>query len=323
MSAFNAWLLENLDREMNVEQLAVLIKVLRGWFSSSTAVHRQRALESSKLLFIHFYENVEVVLGHAIPFPAFGYMLARFAPRAWDDDRIVRKTAMSCLYWLLEIASLHRGHGKGYCDSVIEIAKSACDQIDTSSNELLVDLLNRICEVIDQRLPASNMQQYISVLTELLTDEQETVSQAAAVLLKSTLASRGHMLAAEATTLVNTLVEKFKSGKLCLQTYAETLQAFYEFSRHHIAVVIRCLLGTEIPLSQAVCDCWRILVRDPTIFTNIIDHLLKMANVEGQFKQNDANPPTLVSMAPIASTAALREVIQVSQSFYSENSEVT
>ncbi|KFD65737.1 hypothetical protein M514_13667 [Trichuris suis] len=326
LSVFNGWLLENLDREMNVEQLAVLIKVLRGWFSSSTVVHRQRALESSKLLFIHFYENVEVVLGHAIPFPAFGYMLARFAPRAWDDDCIVRRTAMSCLYWLLEIASLHRGHGKGYCDSVIEVAKGACDQIETNNNELLVDLLSKICEVIDQRLPASNMQQYISVLTEMLTDEQETVSQAAAVLLKSTLASRGHMLAAEvgyvsvssltdsnateATTLVNTLVEKFKSGKLCLQTYAETLQAFFEFSRHHIAVVIRCLLGAEIPLSQAVCDCWRILVRDPMIFTNIIDHLLKMANVEGQLKQNDANSPTLVSMAPIASTAALREVIQ-------------
>ncbi|KRZ15315.1 Maestro heat-like repeat-containing protein family member 1, partial [Trichinella zimbabwensis] len=333
---FNAWLLENLNRSMTIGQLVILLKLFLPWFVSTNAVHRERAMECCRLLLKHFFDHVDLLLGvcmlfqqlwpssassiyssQALSFPTFGCILAKFAPRTFDCSYHVRVASLDCIYWLFTIATVNLGHGRCYQDIIVDKLKRHTELLDFSSPDSQTRLMESLCEVIEQRLPVEHMQQYMSVLTELLTDDQASVSCAAAGFLKSILINRGSMLTSEAETLFNTLLTKFTQQKMCLQTYAEALQAFCELGRHHLTVAMNRLLSESLPLSHAVCDCWRVLNRDSTMFAMVLDYLFEMITAE--FDTDNEHSLTECPVVPLSSvmaTAALKEAIHASGNFW-------
>ncbi|KRX93259.1 Maestro heat-like repeat-containing protein family member 1 [Trichinella pseudospiralis] len=314
---FNSWLLENLNRSMTIGQLVILLKLFLPWFVSTNAVHRERATECCRLLLKHFFDHVDLLLGQALSFPTFGCILAKFAPRTFDCSYKVRVASLDCIYWLFTIATVNLGHGRCYQDIVVDKLKRLTELLEFLLPDSQTRLMESLCELIEQRLPVEHMQQYMSVLTEMLTDDQASVSCAAASLLKSILINRGSMLTSEAETLFNTLLTKFTQQKMCLQTYAEALQAFCELGRHHLTVAVNRLLSESLPLSHAVCDCWRVLNRDSTMFAMVMDYLIEMITVE--FDSDSDYSLTVCPIVPLSSvmaTAAVKEAIQASGNFF-------
>ncbi|KRZ35676.1 Maestro heat-like repeat-containing protein family member 1 [Trichinella pseudospiralis] len=299
---FNSWLLENLNRSMTIGQLVILLKLFLPWFVSTNAVHRERATECCRLLLKHFFDHVDLLLGQALSFPTFGCILAKFAPRTFDCSYKVRVASLDCIYWLFTIATVNLGHGRCYQDIVVDKLKRLTELLEFLLPDSQTRLMESLCELIEQRLPVEHMQQYMSVLTEMLTDDQASVSCAAATLLKSILINRGSMLTSEAETLFNTLLTKFTQQKMCLQTYAEALQAFCELGRHHLTVAVNRLLSESLPLSHAVCDCWRVLNRDSTMFAMVMDYLIEMITVE--FDSDSDYSLTVCPIVPLSSVMA-------------------
>ncbi|XP_003373670.1 putative HEAT repeat-containing domain protein [Trichinella spiralis] len=296
---FNAWLLENLNRNMTINQLVTLLELFLPCIASKNPIERERAMECCKLLLKHFFEHVDLVLGQALSFRMFGFILAKFAPRMFDSSYHVRVASLECIYWLFTIATANLGHGRCYQDIIVEKFRQHSELLDFSLPDSQARLMETFCEVIEQRMPVQHVVSYTFALIEMLIDDQPSVSCAAAGLLKSIVTNQSSVIASETYSLFHALMNKFNNRNMCLQTYVEALQAFCEIARHQTTLLV-------------VCDCWRVLSRDSNMFIMVMGHLFEPIEAESDSEHVDfplTERPT-VPLSSIVATAAMKEAIQ-------------
>ncbi|KRY30955.1 Maestro heat-like repeat-containing protein family member 1 [Trichinella spiralis] len=309
---FNAWLLENLNRNMTINQLVTLLELFLPCIASKNPIERERAMECCKLLLKHFFEHVDLVLGQALSFRMFGFILAKFAPRMFDSSYHVRVASLECIYWLFTIATANLGHGRCYQDIIVEKFRQHSELLDFSLPDSQARLMETFCEVIEQRMPVQHVVSYTFALIEMLIDDQPSVSCAAAGLLKSIVTNQSSVIASETYSLFHALMNKFNNRNMCLQTYVEALQAFCEIARHQTTLLLNCLLRESLSFNRVVCDCWRVLSRDSNMFIMVMGHLFEPIEAESDSEHVDfplTERPT-VPLSSIVATAAMKEAIQ-------------
>ncbi|KRX60231.1 Maestro heat-like repeat-containing protein family member 1 [Trichinella sp. T9] len=309
---FNAWLLENLNREMTINQLVTLLEIFMPCIASKNPIERERAMECCKLLLKHFFDHVDLVLGHALSFWKLGFILGKFAPRMFDSSYHVRVASLECTCWLFAIATANLGHGRCYQDSTVEKFRQHSELLDFSSPDSQARLMESFCEVIAQRLPRQHVESYTFELIRMLIDDQPSVSCAAAGLLKSIVINKGSVIAAKLYSLFHALMHELNNRNMCLQAYAEALQAFCEIARHKTTLLLNYLLEESLTFNRVACDCWRVLSRDSNMFIMVMEYLFKPIESEPDLDHVDfplTERPT-VPLYSVVATAAMKEAIQ-------------
>lgn len=306
--SLNSMLQVVLLKNATAERLTLLLKILQPWFSSDVALERQRSMYSACHLLSSYYSSADIVLGHATDFPLMGSLLGRFGPRFGDLVLDIRLKALECVHQLLAISVAHMGHGKDYRDSIVDgVAeyKRALEKADFNS---YLSVFVQLSKVVDQRLPGKQIQNYLTVLFDLVLDKQAAVSTAAAILLKLQLTCKGEHLVSEAEKITSVLLSRLASVKSqSLQTYTECLLSLHEFSKFHLHTALTALLNQQLPFSESVCDCWSSLSRDHQMLPLILDHLLEVLAQESPFDPVDLSQShqKYARVVPLAATAAL------------------
>ncbi|OUC42226.1 hypothetical protein D917_10334, partial [Trichinella nativa] len=164
-------------------------------------------------------------------------------------------------------------------------------------------------QVIAQRLPVQHMIHYTIELIRMLIDDQPSVSCAAAGLLKSIAINRGSMISCKSDLLFQALMHELNNRNMCLQAYAEALQAFCEIARHKTTLMLNYLFEESLTFNR----------RDSNMFIMVMEYLFERIKSEPDLDHVDfplTERPT-VPLYSVVATAAMKEAIQASGNFFS------
>ncbi|CAD6197830.1 unnamed protein product [Caenorhabditis auriculariae] len=262
--------------------VTLLLKMLQAHYGKVAEHERSRAIDATVLVLRVYYECAEdITLGHASDFGPLSSLLGRLSPRMADSLAHVRIQSLAAIHWAFRLAYMHKGHGR-YSDSSLFSFEQFSNEYLAGEGKLDGQTAKRavkaMSQVIECRLPQSQMQTYLTAVFEMLTDRQSQVSSAAAQLLTYALTSRGTTLVAEAETLVSTLLAKLSEVHSCVHTYPDLLAAVVAFAAHQQQPVCDVILKQPLPYSETIADAWKCISRDRYLFAGILDHLLELLN---------------------------------------------
>lgn len=302
------------------QTVMILLKILLPYYGKHADHERIRAVDMTVLILRVYYECAEdISLGHASDFEPLSSLLGRLAPRLVDLLAHVRLQALSAIHWALRLAYMHKGHGRdadqslfSYSNFVEKYLTSGDLKLDGQKEKLAIEA---IAQIIEYRLPQSQMQIYLSAIFEMLTDRQSHVSSAAAQLLTYAVMARGSTLNAEAEILVTKMVEKLADVHHCVQTNTDVLAALVAFAVHQQQAVCDVLFKQPLPYSINITDAWECLSRDKLLFAGILDHLTELlgASLEQPFELMDSGggvSAKVVNVEPCVYVAVLAEVVK-------------
>ncbi|CAI4226789.1 unnamed protein product [Auanema sp. JU1783] len=302
-----------------VNTVTILLKLLHPFYGKSAEHERSRAIDTTVLILRVYYEYAEdIVLGHANDFTPLSSLLARLTPRIADSLSQIRHQSLRAIHWSLRLAHVHKGHGRdtnGSAFDIDEFIRLHLMEEGKLDGQTAKRAIKSISEIIDARLPQSQMQLYITRLIKMLTDRQSHVSSSAAQLLTYSLQARGDLLINEGETLVTTLMERLPDIHKCVQTYTDVMAALVAFAAHQLHTVCDALLQQPLPLALYTCDAWGCLSRDRTLFPSIIDHLLELltSSFDSPYEVLDTgggNSVKVVKIEPCQYVSALAEVVK-------------
>ncbi|CAI5439279.1 unnamed protein product [Caenorhabditis angaria] len=302
------------------QTILVLLKILQPYYGKSADHERLRAVDSTVLILRVYYECAnDISLGHAADFEPLSSLLGRLAPRLVDSLAHVRLQALAAIHWALRLAYMHKGHGRdmdqslfSYAEFVEKYLTFGEGKLDGQTAKLAI---KGIAQIIEHRLPQSQMQIYLTAIFDMLTDRQSQVSSAAAQLLTYSMHSRGSTLINEAEILVTTLVGKLAEVQNCVQTYTDVLAALVAFAAHQQQAVCDVMLKQPLPYSENISDAWECLSRDKLLFGGILDYLIELlgTSLDEPFEIVDSGGGTsakLVNVEPCVYVAAIAEIIK-------------
>ncbi|EFO84874.1 hypothetical protein CRE_03773 [Caenorhabditis remanei] len=302
------------------QTVMILLKILLPYYGKQADHERIRAVDMTVLILRVYYECAEdISLGHATDFEPLSSLLGRLAPRLVDLLAHVRLQALSAIHWALRLAYMHKGHGRdadqslfSYQNFVEKYLTSGDVKLDGQKEKLAIEA---IAQIIEYRLPQSQMQIYLSAIFEMLTDRQSHVSSAAAQLLTFAVMARGSTLNSEAEILVTKMVEKLADIHHCVQTNTDVLAALVAFAVHQQQAVCDVLFKQPLPYSINITDAWECLSRDKLLFAGILDHLTELlgASLDQPFELMDSGggvSAKVVNVEPCTYVAVLAEVVK-------------
>ncbi|UMM11428.1 hypothetical protein L5515_000724 [Caenorhabditis briggsae] len=302
------------------QTVMILLKILLPYYGKQADHERIRAVDMTVLVLRVYYECAEdISLGHASDFEPLSSLLGRLAPRLVDLLAHVRLQALSAIHWALRLAYMHKGHGRdadqslfSYSNFVEKYLTSGDVKLDGQKEKLAIET---IAQIIEYRLPQSQMQIYLSAIFEMLTDRQSHVSSAAAQLLTYAVMARGSTLSSEAEILVTKMVEKLADIHHCVQTNTDVLAALVAFAVHQQQAVCDVLFKQPLPYSINITDAWECLSRDKLLFAGILDHLTELlgASLDQPFEIMDSGggvSAKVVNVEPCTYVAVLAEVVK-------------
>ncbi|CAL2029686.1 unnamed protein product [Caenorhabditis brenneri] len=302
------------------QTVMILLKILLPYYGKQADHERIRAVDMTVLILRVYYECAEdISLGHASDFEPLSSLLGRLAPRLVDLLAHVRLQALSAIHWALRLAYMHKGHGRdsdqslfSYSNFVEKYLTSGDVKLDGQKEKLAIEA---IAQIIEYRLPQSQMQIYLSAIFDMLTDRQSHVSSAAAQLLTYAVMARGSTLNAEAEILVTKMVEKLADIHHCVQTNTDVLAALVAFAVHQQQAVCDVLFKQPLPYSINITDAWECLSRDKLLFAGILDHLTELlgASLDQPFELMDSGggvSAKVVNVEPCVYVAVLAEVVK-------------
>lgn len=298
--------------------LTVLLKMLQGYYGNSSEHQRARAIDASVLVLNVYYQCADdITLGHATDFAPLSSLLGRLSPRLVDSLAHVRLESLATIHWAFRLAHMHKGHGHDADPSLFSYSKFA-EKYLTGEGKLdgqtAKQAIKAISQVIECRLPQSQMQTYLTVLIDMLTDRQSQVSSAAAQLLTYSLAVRGSTLVSEAETLVATMLQKLSDVQGCVQTYTDLLSALVAFAAHQQQHVCDLMLAQPLPYTESISDAWRCLSRDRFLFPGIADYILELltGSLDAPYETVDTGAGSAVKIVeqnPCQYVAAVAEIV--------------
>eukprot|EP00080_Pristionchus_pacificus_P007115 PDM67135.1 hpo-27 [Pristionchus pacificus] len=264
-----------------IETVTLLLKMLRPFYNRSGDHERSRAVDLTVVVLRTYYEHAsDIKLGTASEFGPLSCILGRLTPRLVDSLSSVRVQSLHALHQALRLAHANKGHGLETGSSVVDVSSFVDDvrlaEEGKMDGQMAKMAVKRFGEIIESRLPQSQIQTYLSAIFEMLSDRQSQVSSAAAQLLTQILSTRGASLHAEAETLVTTLLSKLPEVHSCVQTYSDLLSALVAFSLHQQVIVTDVLLKQPLPYSTEVSNAWECLCRDRSLFPSLVEYTLEL-----------------------------------------------
>uniref|UniRef100_A0AC35UAG3 DUF2428 domain-containing protein n=1 Tax=Rhabditophanes sp. KR3021 TaxID=114890 RepID=A0AC35UAG3_9BILA len=301
VSKFKDVIKQMIKKKPIVETVFDFLKILFPYYGSPADHERKRVIEITVLI-LETYKNyaTDVCLGKAVDFMPMSYLLARLTPRLADSLFQVRQLALTAIRTTFSLWYIHRGFAKDETNlfdsqQFTETYLNGDSKLDSNTARKCIDAMG---EQIENKLPKSQIQQYLSVLFDMLTDRQSNVSCSAAQLITIIIKNRGGSLHSEAEFLTVVMLEKLPLIHICFPTYCDLLNALITLASHQLYTVVDILLRQELPFSESQCDVWKSLARESTQFGYILDYLLEIMglNVEENQKYISANN-TSVSVA--------------------------
>ncbi|CAB3408544.1 unnamed protein product [Caenorhabditis bovis] len=302
------------------QNVTILLKMLQSYYGSQADHERSRAVDSTVLVLRVYYECAEdITLGRAADFGPLSSLLARLSPRLVDSLAHVRLQSLSAIHWALRLAYMHKGHGRDTDQSLFSYTEFVDKYLTTGEGKLDGGTAKRaikaVAQIIEYRLPQSQMQTYLTAIFEMLTDRQSLVSSAAAQLLTYALTARGSTLVTEAEILVTSLVNKLADDQVCVQTHTDVLAALVAFAAHQQQAVCDVMLKQPLPYSVNINDAWECLSRDKLLFSGVLDYLIELlgTSLDKPYEVIDSGggvSAKLVNVEPCQYIAAISEVIK-------------
>ncbi|GMR54244.1 hypothetical protein PMAYCL1PPCAC_24439, partial [Pristionchus mayeri] len=291
-----------------IETVTLLLKMLRPFYNRSGDHERARAVDLTVVVLRTYYEHAsDIKLGTASEFGPLSCILGRLSPRLVDSLSSVRVQSLHALHQALRLAHAHKGHGLETGSSVVDVPSFVDDlhlgedgKMDGQTAKVAV---KRFGEIIESRLPQSQIQTYLSAIFEMLLDRQSQVSSAAAQLLTQILSTRGASLHAEAETLVTTLLSKLPEVHGCVQTYSELLSALVAFSLHQQVIVTDDLLKQPLPYSTEVSNAWECLCRERSLYPSLVEYTLELTTAALE------DPHTVIDTGGGTATKVVRQEV--------------
>ncbi|GMT01233.1 hypothetical protein PENTCL1PPCAC_23407, partial [Pristionchus entomophagus] len=315
-----AFLVAVISTSPTIETVTLLLKMLRPFYNRAGDHERSRAVDLTVVVLRTYYEHAsDIKLGTASEFGPLSCILGRLSPRLVDSLSSVRVQSLHALHQALRLAHAHKGHGLETGSSVVDVGTFVDEvhlaeegKMDGQTAKMAV---KRFGEIIESRLPQSQIQTYLSAIFEMLSDRQSQVSSAAAQLLTQILSTRGASLHAEAETLVTTLLSKLPEVHGCVQTYSELLSALVAFSLHQQVIVTDVLLKQPLPYSTEVSNAWECLCRDRSLYPSLVEYTLELTAtaLEDPHTMIDTGggaASKLVRQEVCAYVAALHEIVK-------------
>lgn len=278
---FHSALEQIVKKNAVVATVTLLLKLFQPYYSSAADHERARAVVASVLVLRVYFENAtDFSLGYASDFGPMSSLLARLVPRIADSLCSIRHAALRAVHWTFLLAYAHKGLSRDSVDtSLFEpdvFIREHLGEEGKLDGQTARRAIKVMAEMIESRLPQSQMQTYLSGLFEMLNDRQSQVSSAAAQLLTISLTHRGDTLCAEAETLVTTILMKLPDVHACVQTYTDLLAALIAFATHQLYSCIDVLLIQPLPYSVSTTDAWHTLAHEGSLFAQMTDYVLEL-----------------------------------------------
>ncbi|KHN73012.1 Maestro heat-like repeat-containing protein family member 1 [Toxocara canis] len=326
---FHSALEQIVKKNAVVATVTLLLKLFQPFYSSAAGHERARAVDASVLVLHVYFENAtDFALGRASDFGPMSSLLARLVPRIADSLCSIRHAALRAVHWTFRLSFAHKGLSRDSSDTSLfdpdAFIRQHLGEEGKLDGQTARKAIKLMAEVIESRLPQSQMQTYLSGLFEMLNDRQSQVSSAAAQLLTNSLTHRGDTLCAEAETLVTTILAKLPDVHACVQTYTDLLAALIAFASHQLYSCIDVLLIQPLPYSVSTTDAWHTLAHEGSLFAQMADHVLELmmngcgatSDVETPFEVLDTGAGSSVKIVkPEVCTlaAALTELIKAGE----------
>ncbi|WKX91784.1 hypothetical protein Q1695_010092 [Nippostrongylus brasiliensis] len=296
-----------------------LLKMLLPYYGKLAEHERSRSIDATiQVLRVYLDRASDISIGIASDFGPLSSLLARLTPRLVDSLALVRHQSLVAIHYAFRLANAYKGHGQLTDSTLFKIDDFARNFL---SNEGRLDTndakraIRKMAEVIESRLPQCQMQTYLSVLFEMMTDRQSQVSSAAAQLLTYALTCRGAVLVHEADTLVTTMLARLPEVHSCVQTYTDLLAALVALAVHQQTVVCDVMLRQPLPYSVQILDAWECIARERSLFANTLDYLLELLTgaLEQPYDVMDTGGGSsvkIVHVEPCQYMAAIAEMIK-------------
>lgn len=280
----------------------------------------QRTLVMGSILcllkhFIEFKSSQEEV-GFEDSFAAIGKCVGLIVPRCTDPISHVRMIAMECIELIFFIDHMLRtsvGKESYNLDPPDELSPSPelrGRMEDASIHEQFL-IVHQISTIAAKLLPNDELPSFLVHCFKGLTDLQASSSSGTCVMINTTIKIRGEELVSQVPSLVGGMLTAMDATKV-EKTINGTLHSLRTLATHHLLAVVEELLKSPVPHSANVVKTIQVIVKDPELGTQVIDHLTDIIN-NSQIQEEVSKKVIEHNPRAMSATTALGEIFELEE----------
>ncbi|XP_041061728.1 maestro heat-like repeat-containing protein family member 1 [Carcharodon carcharias] len=240
------------------------------WIQSRKDYAREMAIETSLQLLVFYLEQIgtdEKVSSHNLAVP-IGYMVLRCT----DPLRVVRETAIECLYVLLYIQLRFAGMPADLKDTELEHLKAIKEGLYHGNCQSLFQVCTDIGKVLSKRTPHDQLLSLLFTLFLGLSDDNSNGSYAASIVTNVLITKCGASLI-DVPMIIKTLHKELQPINQ-LHIIQMVIRSMTCLASQHMAVVLPCLLWFPVPFDDYISEVWRSLLKTNSVAVHSIKYLL-------------------------------------------------
>ncbi|XP_067897732.1 maestro heat-like repeat-containing protein family member 1 [Heterodontus francisci] len=274
------------------------------WINSRKEYAREMAVEATLQLLVFYLEqidNKDKVLSQNLAV-LIGYMVLRCA----DPSRVVRETAIECLYVLLYIQLRFEGVPADQKDTDVEHLNAIKEGLHQVNSQSMFQVCTDIGKVLGKCMPHDQLLSLFFTLFSGLTDDQSNGSYAASIITNVLITKCGAGLT-NVPIIIEALHKQLQSITQ-LHIIQMAIRSISNLASQHVPVVLPCLLRYPIPFDDYISDVWRSLLKTNSVAIPSIKYLLdNLKLLYESSKESLVNNPE--PHQPLAVICALHEMI--------------
>mmetsp|Transcript_7944 Transcript_7944/g.33416 ORF Transcript_7944/g.33416 Transcript_7944/m.33416 type:complete len:974 (+) Transcript_7944:72-2993(+) len=320
---FNEMLAAILYMDCSTICLGRIFDILVEHLNSTKDYQRVRVIGSMQLLlkkFIEFKSSGEAEdAGIEDAFAAIGKTLGLLVPRCSDPEPQVRMAALESIELIFFIDNMLRTSvGQDTYNLTppqqLQVAHELRGRMEDADIHEQFLIVHQISAISAQLLPAAELTPFLVHSIKGLNDPHPSSSSGTCVMLNGMIKIRGEMVTEEVPNLVDGMLKAMESIT-DEKTMNGTLHSLRTLAAHHLLSVVEELLLSPTPHSQNIVKSIQVIVKDPNLGTQVIDHLTDIINNSQILEENTSGSKPVCTHAPraLSATAALGEIFELDE----------
>uniref|UniRef100_UPI00398EBBB1 maestro heat-like repeat-containing protein family member 1 n=1 Tax=Pristiophorus japonicus TaxID=55135 RepID=UPI00398EBBB1 len=307
MTSLMDFLKQLLLLDLSPAGLQSIFKHIEIWIQSIKEYAREMAIEATLQLLVFYREQLDTK--YAVALHNLEAIVGCMVLRCTDPSRIVRETAIECLYVILYI-QLHSEEMPAYHkDADVEHLKVLKEGLHQANSQAMFQVCTDVGKVLSKCMAHNQLKGLLFTLFKGLADEQSNGSYAAAIVTNVLVMKCGADLA-DVPEIIKALHTQLQS--ITQQPVIRmATRCLSNLASQHAPVILPCLLKHPIPFDRYIGDVWRSLTKNISVASASIKYLLDNLKLlyESSKESLVKNVTNSESQQPLAVICALHQMI--------------
>lgn len=270
MASLMDFLKQLLLLDISPNGLQTIFSNMEAWIQSSKVHTREMAAETFLQLLVFYLEQFDIK--DNVPPHDLGVIVGCVVLRCTDPCRVVRETAIECLYVLLYIQLRSKGVPANQKDTEVEHLKVIKQELHQDNETSVFHVCTDIGKVLSKSMGYDQLKSLLFTLFNGLSDCQSNGSHSASIVTNVLISKCGASLT-EVPEMIKALHNQLQSmvQASIVRLVTHTISNLVS---QHMSVTLPCLLSYPIPFDNHIGNVWRSLMQHNSVATASIKYLL-------------------------------------------------